>query len=61
MYINDKKLGKHFGVSRQTVWRWVKSKPDFPAPYSLSPGCTRWKMAEIEAWDASRKKLQRAA
>ncbi|WP_136684659.1 helix-turn-helix transcriptional regulator [Falsirhodobacter xinxiangensis] len=54
MYINDKQLAERFAVSRQSVWRWVKADPKFPRPYSLSPGCTRWKLSEIEIWEDCR-------
>jgi prophage regulatory protein len=54
-YISDKQLAERFGIHRITVWRWVKSDPNFPKPISLSPGCTRWKLAEIETWEAARE------
>lgn len=54
-YLNDRQLAERFGVARASVWRWVKSADiAFPKPVSLSPGCTRWKLSDIEAWEASR-------
>jgi prophage regulatory protein len=53
-YLSDKQLAARFAVSRQSVWRWLKVDPAFPRPYSLSPGCTRWKLAEIEQWERGR-------
>ncbi|MGB0660222.1 MAG: helix-turn-helix transcriptional regulator [Mangrovicoccus sp.] len=50
MFITDKELGSLLSVSRYTVWRWARTKPNFPQPYNLSPGCTRWKIQEVEAW-----------
>ena len=61
MYLNDKQLSSRFGVTRQTIWRWVRSLPTFPRPYSLSPGCTRWKLAEIEDWEAGREHVDGTA
>lgn len=55
MYLSDKQLGERFAVSRITVWRWAKNDPLFPKPVSLSSGCTRWKLADIEAWEATRQ------
>lgn len=52
-YISDRKVAERYGVTRQTVWRWVRTG-DFPAPVSLSPGCTRWRLSEVEAWEAQR-------
>lgn len=54
-YISDKQLAEHFGVHRITIWRWSKIDPTFPKPVRLTPGCTRWKLAEIEVWEAARE------
>ena len=53
-YLNDLALADRYGVSRATVWRWVKKTPGFPQPVKLSPGCTRWRASDLEAWEASR-------
>jgi prophage regulatory protein len=53
MYLTDKQVAARFNVSRQCIWRWVKAK-NFPRPYSLSPGCTRWKLSDIEGWEPNR-------
>jgi prophage regulatory protein len=37
-------------VSKATIWRWVKTNPDFPRPRKLSNGATRWSFAEIVAF-----------
>jgi len=55
MYVSDKQLAARFGVSKPCIWRWAREHSDFPKPYKLSPGCTRWKVAEIEAWEAARE------
>lgn len=51
-YLSDIQLAARYGVHRSTPWRWVQADPTFPQPIKLSPGCTRWKLSEIEAWDA---------
>ena len=55
MYVSDKQLAARFGVSKPCIWRWTREYSDFPKPYKLSPGCTRWKVSEIEAWEKSRE------
>lgn len=55
MYANDQSLAARLSVSRQTIWRLVKSDPTFPKPIRLTPGCTRWLLSEIEAWEASKR------
>jgi prophage regulatory protein len=53
-YLSDIQLSARYGVNRATPWRWNKTNPDFPKPICLSPGCTRWKLSEIEAWEQSK-------
>ena len=54
MYLSDKQVADRYSVSRISIWRWRKTDPNFPQPVSLSPGCTRWRLSDIEAWEASR-------
>lgn len=53
-YLSDKELASRYGVSRITPWRWAK-KGSFPSPVKLGPNCTRWKLSDIEAWEASKE------
>lgn len=53
-YLSDLQLGARYDVHRTTPWAWVRKDPTFPKPIKLSPGCTRWKLSEIEAWEAAR-------
>ncbi|TNB87207.1 AlpA family phage regulatory protein [Paracoccus marcusii] len=55
VYLSDKQVASRYNVTRPTVWRWVKADPTFPKPISLSPGCTRWRLDEIESWEAARR------
>lgn len=54
MFLSDKQVAARYGVSRPTIWGWLRKDPTFPKPVPLSPGCTRWKLAEIEAWEAAK-------
>jgi prophage regulatory protein len=54
MYMTDKQVADRFGISRVTVWRWRKTDPAFPAPITLSAGCVRWRLSEIEAWETQK-------
>lgn len=53
-YVKDIDIAARYSVHRMTPWRWAKSDPTFPKPVRLSPGCTRWKLSEIEAWESQR-------
>lgn len=54
-YVSDKQLAARYGVSRPTIWCWLKTDPTFPKPVSLSAGCTRWKSDAVEAWEVARE------
>ena len=51
-YISDRALAERFGVDRGTIWRWAAAGR-LPKPIRLSPGCTRWALDEVEAYEAS--------
>ena len=54
-YLADNQVAARYGVHRSTPWRWVKSDPEFPAPVTLSSGCTRWKLTDLEAWEINKR------
>ena len=54
-YLSVSQVAARYGVHRSTPWRWAKADPNFPAPVTLTPGCTRWKLAELEAWEAAKQ------
>ena len=49
------------GVSRPTVWRWVKDDRAFPKPFHLSPSITAWDEGEVIAWLKDKKAKRGAA
>lgn len=51
MYLSDRQVAKRYSVSRGTPWRWTKTSVGFPRPIELSPGCTRWKLEDLLAWE----------
>lgn len=53
-YLSDQQVAARYGVHRSTPWRWVKADSSFPEPVTLTPGCTRWKLADLEAWEAAK-------
>lgn len=54
IYLSDVQIANRYGVTRQTVWRWANSDPSFGKPIKLTAGCTRWKLSDIEAWEAGK-------
>jgi predicted DNA-binding transcriptional regulator AlpA len=53
IYLSDAQVANRYDVSRNTIWRWVRNKT-FPTPVKLSPGCTRFKLLDVEAWEAAK-------
>ena len=60
-YLTDRQLGARFGVHHLTPRRWLKTDSTFPRPVHLTPGCTRWKLSEILAWEAAKARQTAAA
>ena len=52
-YLSDTQVATRYSIGRATVWRWV-SERKFPNPVKLSPGCTRWRSSDIDAWEKER-------
>jgi prophage regulatory protein len=55
-YISDKKLAERWGVHRLTLWRLASKVAGFPQPVKLSPGTTRWKLSDVEAWEIAQER-----
>lgn len=53
VFMNVKKVARREDVSVQTIHRWVR-EGNFPAPVKLGANCTRWRLADIEEWEADR-------
>jgi prophage regulatory protein len=53
-YLSVKKCAERYEVTRQTWWRWVR-EGRAPSPVHLTPGCTRWKISDLEAWEAKQE------
>ena len=57
-WMTAKQLANRYDVSVATVWRWSRDRADFPKPVRIGDNCTRFKVTEIESWEAA---LQGAA
>jgi prophage regulatory protein len=54
-YLSDNDLANRYNIARPTVWRWHREQANFPRAIRLTAGCTRWKLSEIEAWEAAKE------
>lgn len=59
IFLSDNQTGERYGVGRCTIWRWV-NEVGFPAPVKLSPGCTRWRLSDLEAWEDKKAEAKAA-
>jgi prophage regulatory protein len=48
-FLSVHNVAKRYQVSKATIWRWTQNSC-FPDPVKLI-GCTRWRLADIEAWE----------
>lgn len=49
------------GISRVTVYRWIRERPDFPRPIHLSSRCTVFDQDELSAWRDAHSTGRKAA
>lgn len=52
--LSDRDLAARWSVHRVTPWEWAR-QGRIPKPVKLSSRCTRWRVAEIEAWEAKQE------
>ena len=54
-FLSDKDLAERYSIHRVTPWRWVQAGK-LPKPIKMN-GSTRWKLADIEAWEAKQEAM----
>ncbi|NJL26398.1 MAG: AlpA family phage regulatory protein [Thermoanaerobaculia bacterium] len=52
-YLRTETVLELTGVSRATIWRWMRAGL-FPQRRKLGPNCIGWVETEVEAWLANR-------
>lgn len=50
-YLTINEVALRYGITRATVWRWVKNDEQFPKPIKLSPGTSRWSLIHLVAFE----------
>jgi prophage regulatory protein len=46
-WVSPKWAAEMLDLSEATIWRWLKTRSDFPRPVKLSPGCTRFRLQDL--------------
>ena len=52
MFLSVDQVAKRYNVSTDSIWRWVRNK-NFPSPFRIGAGITRWRRADIEQHDST--------
>ncbi|WP_373190806.1 helix-turn-helix transcriptional regulator [Halomonas sp.] len=51
-FLTVRQVADRLAISVPTVWRWARERPDFPKPHRIGPAATRWRLDDLEAWEA---------
>ena len=51
VYLSADSVARRYDASKSSVWRWIK-EGKLPKPVKILTGLTRWKLADLEAWEA---------
>lgn len=54
-FLSDSGVAKRYRVLRQTIWRWVRSEAEVPAPIKFAAGTSRWAVPQLEEFERGRK------
>lgn len=52
MSVHD--VAARYNVLPSTIWRWLKTVPEFPTPLKLTPGTTRWRLGDLVSFETKR-------
>ncbi len=54
LFLSRNQVRARYGIGHTTLYDWVE-RYGFPAGYRMGPRLTRWKISELEAWEAKQK------
>lgn len=50
-YLSVEQVAVRYNVSKDTIWRWRRAG-DFPRPIKLGGKTTRWRLHDLEVYEA---------
>jgi len=53
VYLSASQLAIRLGLSRTTIWRYLKNDPAFPQPLKFGKTTRRWCLDEVKEWETS--------
>ena len=51
VFLSVHAVAARYKVFPSTIWRWLETTSDFPAPLKLTPGTTRWRLGDLVAYE----------
>lgn len=55
-WLDVRAVADRFGVTIATIWAWARERKEaFPSPVRLTAGTSRWRLSDLEAWEADRQ------
>ena len=54
LYLSASQVANRLGLSRTSVWRYLRDDPHFPKPYKFGKTTRRWLLDEVIQWEQSR-------
>jgi prophage regulatory protein len=54
-FLSVANVAARYGVAVVTIWRWSRTGR-LPQPVHFSPGCTRWRLSDLEKFEAKAAK-----
>lgn len=59
VFLTVRSVAARYEVCVPTIWRWIKTSPNFPHPLKLGQGTTRWSLADLLRYEHDLKKSVR--
>ena len=51
-FLTTDQVTARYSISRSALFHWRKTAPGFPAPIKLNGTSPRWRLSELEQWEA---------
>jgi predicted DNA-binding transcriptional regulator AlpA len=51
-FLTVDQVAERYNTSKASIWRWQKANKHFPLALKIGPNCTRWRLADLEAFEA---------
>lgn len=57
-FLNVVEVAQRYGLSKSSVWRLAAENKDFPKPFKLAKGTTRWRLSDLIAFERLRNEVR---